>query len=503
MIPILNAEQIREADAYTIKNEPIPSIDLMERASHAFLRKFMEFSSLDKEIIVFAGVGNNGGDGLAVARMLKEKGRTVQIYYVGKLEKASDDFSINYQRLIAQSPVFSIKEEADIPTLSGSEMVIDCLFGSGLTRAVGGLHAKVIEKINSSGAVVFSMDVPSGLYVDQPTKEGAIVKADYTITFQTPKLSFLQPSQSQYVGEWQVVDIGLDENFIYSVGSKYGFTEAKDIVLPRRGKFHHKGEAGRMLLIAGSKGKMGAATLSARAAMRSGCGLLHIHTPCCGLDILQINVPEAMVETDEHTEVISEILPKPSINVIAIGPGIGTSQLTRKALMELMGKVDKPMVMDADAINIMAENRELLVLLPPESVLTPHPGEFRRLVGDWKDDYHKLKLLQNFCQHYSVNVVLKGAFSAVCNSTGELFFNPTGNPGMATGGSGDVLTGVISALLAQGLSPFNALRSGVYIHGLAGDLAQEAFGEISLIATDIIDQLPRAFKFSEEKIRKS
>ncbi len=261
-----------------------------------------------------------------------------------------------------------------------------------------------------------------------------------------------------------------------------------------RSTFDHKGSAGRLLLIAGSKGKMGAATLSARAAMRSGCGLLYIHTPCCGLNILQVNVPEAMVIEDEHTEVITEVVPADNLDVLAMGPGIGTNSLTQKALADLILHTSEPMVLDADALNILALNPELLNALPPESILTPHPGEFARLVGAWRSDFEKLEKLRWLAKTYQVNVVLKGAYSAVCSSCGYLYFNSTGNPGMATAGSGDVLTGIVAALLAQGLAPFDALRAGVYLHGQAGDEAAIKVGEISLMASDLIEYLPIAFK---------
>ncbi len=493
MIPILNSNQTRAADAYTIKNEPIKSIDLMERASRAFFVKFLDLISPEKEIIVFAGVGNNGGDALAVSRMLLEKGKSVSIYTIGNKEKASDDFQTNFDRLTTLTIIRHLEKQFDFPEMNENHVIIDGIFGSGLTRPVTGLFGKLIQTVNRSGAKVCALDIPSGLFSDSLNLEGEIVRANFTITFQTPKLSYFQPQVAPYVGDWHVVDIGLNKEFIIETNTDCFYTEILDIHYPKRSKFMHKGDAGRVLLVSGSKGKMGSTTLCARAAIRSGVGLLFVHAPVCGLDILQISVPEAMVEVDEHTEVISEVLPGDDINVIAIGPGIGTGELTQKAISDLILKFDQPLVVDADGINIISKNRNLLKALPPESILTPHPGEFKRLVGEWENDFEKLEKLKSFCQEYRLNVVLKGAYSAVCNSEGKIYFNSTGNPGMATGGSGDVLTGIIAALLAQGMKPFIALKSAVYIHGYAADMAAVEKGEVSLIPSDVIEYLPKAF----------
>lgn len=493
MVPVLSAAQIRAADAYTIENEPIRSIDLMERASQAFVNKFSELTDQGMPVTIISGIGNNGGDGLAIARILLEAGRDVEIYVVGNFKKGSDDFSTNLKRLEKTHTINLIEESGQIPDWTANRIYIDGLFGSGLSRPVEGLYAAVVKALNASGGIIFSIDVPSGLFADSPTSGDAIIKARYTFSFQSPKLAFFHPQSAPYVGKWHVLDIGLNKPFMDGLGAKDFLTEQGEISLPNREVFDHKGTAGRMLLVAGSKGKMGAATLSAMAAMRSGCGLLFVHTPGCGLDVVQVNVPEAMVIVDAHMEVTTEVLPEEHIDAVVVGPGIGTGQLTQKALSQLVLRWSDPMVLDADAINIVSQNPGLLEALPPETILTPHPGEFTRLVGPWRDDFEKLEKLRDFCKRQQLNVVLKGAFSVVCNTSGEIFFNPTGNPGMATAGSGDVLTGVVGALLAQGLPPFEALRSAVYLHGLAGDLASPHVGEISLIASDIVKFLPSAF----------
>ncbi|MEQ9304875.1 MAG: NAD(P)H-hydrate dehydratase, partial [Marinoscillum sp.] len=451
MIPILNASQIREADAYTIEHEQISSVGLMERASRTFVSKFNTLVSGVKDVTIICGTGNNGGDGLVIARVLTQQAHRVSVFIVGSLDKATADFRINYDRLKSIVVPVQINDTKEIPDLQNTSIVIDGLFGSGLSRPVEGLFGSVIEAINQSPAVVFAIDMPSGLFADKPYTRGSVVRATHTISFQTPKLVFFLPGYQQYVGEWHVVDIQLNEDFIHNQVSEYYLLEKDDILMPTRNKFDHKGVSGRLLLVAGSKGKMGAAVLSARAAIRAGCGLLFVHTPCCGLNVLQVSVPEAMVIEDEHTEVVTEILPDDKIDVIAAGPGIGTGSLTQKALSALILKASKPLVLDADAINILAENNELIEALPTESVLTPHPGEFERLVGKWRDDFEKLELLKRFCVKYRLNVVLKGAYSAICNAEGKVYFNPTGNPGMATGGSGDVLTGIVGSLMAQKL----------------------------------------------------
>jgi len=297
------------------------------------------------------------------------------------------------------------------------------------------------------------------------------------------------------VGEWHVVNIGLNQDFIASLNTAYILTEAEEMkqIIPQRGKFSHKGDAGRLLIVAGSKGKMGAAILAAQAAFRAGVGLVHVHSPACGLDILQTSIPEPMIMVDSEDEMITNLNVPESINAIAIGPGIGINKQTANALHQLMMDSSIPLILDADALNILADHPDWITKLPVDSILTPHPGEFKRLAGKWTDDFDKLEKLRILCQKNKLNVVLKGANSAVCDKDGNIFFNATGNPGMATAGSGDVLTGIIGGLLAQGIKPFNSLRLGAYLHGLAGDIAEEERGELSMKASDIAEALPRVF----------
>ena len=504
MIPILSAEQTRAADQYTIKNEPIASIDLMERASMAFAREFMKRFDSNHRVFVMAGIGNNGGDGLAISRLLESKGYSVQVYAIGELEKASPDFLVNYQRL--GMDVIWLTDAQSIPITHSQDILIDALFGSGLTRPLKGLYQQVVESLNRMPCIKVSVDIASGLMADKLPEEGDMIfQPDLTFTFQCPKLTFFQPSTANYVGEFKVLDIGLDLSYLSGEESERQLTTFDDLGLlsaPRH-RFSNKGDYGRLQLIGGSKGKIGSICLSSLAAMRSGAGLLFSTVPECGIDIIQQSVPEAMVHPGLGNEFLTKINVIEGAGVIGIGPGLGTSHDTMTAFDKLLDliKPDQKLVLDADAINILAQKLDWLSRLPEDSILTPHPGEFARLVGEWRDDFEKLSKLREFCTEHRVHVVLKGAYSAVCDKSGRIAFNPTGNAGMATAGSGDVLLGIIAGLLSTtGLSPLDALKAGVYVHGLAGDIAAQRQGERSLIASDIIEALPEAFqKISKQR----
>jgi len=496
MKKILSPRQVQQADQYTIEHEPIESIDLMERASEAFMKKFlMLYPDSSRNILIFCGIGNNGGDGLASSRQLQQQNQKVKVYTIGDLDKCSPDFKINLDRLPNEVDSFHLQSSSYFPDInSDNDLVIDGLFGSGLSRPIEGIQAELIHHINSSKASIVSIDIASGLFADKPAKGDAIIHPSHTISFGVPNLAFMQPTLHQFVGEWHIVDIGLDQDFVSGLDSQYNLTEAEDMerLIPKREKFSHKGDAGRLLIIAGSKGKMGAAILAAQGAFRAGAGLIYIHSPACGLAILQVAVPEAMVTADEEDEMISNINVLENIKAIAIGSGIGTDKKTANGIHQLIINSVHPLILDADALNILADHPDWLGELPADSVLTPHPGEFKRLVGDWSDDFDKLEKLKILCVDHGLNVVLKGANSAICDKDGNIFFNSTGNAGMATAGSGDVLTGIVGALLAQGLSPLNALRLGVYLHGKAGDLATQKYGEMSMMASDIIEMFPSA-----------
>jgi ADP-dependent NAD(P)H-hydrate dehydratase / NAD(P)H-hydrate epimerase len=494
---ILSVEQTRQLDQYTISNEPVAPIQLMERASQAFVDWFKVRFDAFTPVKVFCGLGNNGGDGLAIARLLVQANYIVEVYVVRHAPRESDDFAHNHRRLKLLINPHYIEKPGDMPTLRQKDVVIDTILGSGISRPVEGIVKTVIEAINRAPAQVVAVDIASGLYANQPNQPGEVtIQPDYTVTFELPKLALLLPGNERAVGEWHVVEIGLHQRFIDQAPTPYYYTtndEAK-LLLRQRERFSHKGTFGHALLLAGSYGKMGAAVLAARACLRSGVGLLTVQTPACGYEILQTAVPEAMCRPDRHDRVLtgpSEV-DGPALSdysALGIGPGIGKSPETVRLLREVMTSFNRPMVIDADALNLIAEHRDLMGLLPENSILTPHPKEFERLTQRWQNDYDKLELLREFAQRKQVIVVLKGAYTAVALPNGEVHFNSTGNPGMSTGGTGDVLTGVLTALLAQGYDPVEAAVLGVFEHGLAGDLAAKERGQVGLTASDIIKNL--------------
>ncbi|MCF0073115.1 NAD(P)H-hydrate dehydratase [Dyadobacter sp. CY261] len=489
---IFNVEQIRAMDAYTIGHEPIASIDLMERASQAFVRWFCNQYVNTRPIAVFCGKGNNGGDGLAIARILSGCGYDVQVFIVEYSMNASDDFRLNLSRLGNHLTPRPIHSESDLPQLSKQVVCIDALLGSGLSRPVDGLLGLAIKYLNNLSCKLVSVDIASGLYTDRPNSDSdTIIKPRYTVTFQLPKLAFLLPQNAEYVGEWHVVDIGLNADYITNTSTPFHFTdkfEAEKRIKPRQ-KFSHKGTFGHAVLIAGSFGKIGAAVLSGKACLRSGVGLLTMHVPACGYEIMQISIPEAMTTVDEAEKYISKVPDLSSATAIGIGPGLGQDNATVKALEKVLEQAKVPLIIDADALNILSTNRQLLYKLPENTILTPHPKEFQRLAGESSNEYERLEKARAFAARYKVIICLKGANTAVVLPNGEVHFNSTGNPGMATGGTGDVLTGIITSLLAQKYTPADAAILGVYQHGLAGDRAAGARGQTALIASDVVEHL--------------
>ena len=495
LIKILSSKQIRAVDQYTIEHKTIESVDLMERASQVFVSSFIERNGISKNIKVFCGTGNNGGDGLAIARLLIDQGYDVQVYCIGDFLKASLDFKVNFERLKSKSYPIILDSKSDFPVLNEWDIIIDGIFGSGLSRPIEGLFGDLIDWINIADRhKVIAIDIASGLFSEQSAIGNRIVECDETISFQIPKLAFYLPQNDKYVGRLTIVDIGLDNNFISNQKSER-FTVTKEYIqsiLKNRNTYDHKGSMGRNLLIVGSKGKMGAAILSTKACLRSGAGLVTAYIPECGYDILQIASPESMVLTDQSKGFISNMPNIDEYDSIGIGPGIGTSGSTVKALQSLLAKAKQPLVLDADALNIISSSK-LIHLIPEGSVLTPHPGEFERLVGGWKNDYERLDKQIALSMKYKIVVLLKGAHSSISDSQGMIYFNTTGNPGMATGGSGDVLTGVITALIGQGYKSIEAAILGAYLHGLAGNLFVEEGSEEGLLAGDLIMLLPRTF----------
>ena len=497
---IFKSEQIKELDEFTIKNEPIPSIDLMERAAGQLLRWHLRTFDRSRRVVIFTGPGNNGGDGLSLARQLSENRFTTEVYNIKFTEKTSADWNINRERLEKQTsvPFRNIERADDFPILDQNDIAVDAIFGSGLARPVEGLAAEAIGKLNEKKCIIVSVDIPSGLFGEDNSRNNpeTIVRADYTLSFQFPKLSFLFAENLKYVGEWIVLPIGLSRKAIATTETPFTFLESDFAasLLRRRNKFDHKGIFGHGLLVAGSYGKMGAALLGANAALRSGIGLVTCHIPSCGTDILQTYLPEAMLRADKSEKVISEIEPDDRFVAAGIGPGIGTDPVTQKAFHSFLLNRGKPLVIDADAINILGLNQKWLSVLPKDTILTPHIREFERIAGKTTDSFDRLERAINFASEYDCIILLKGAYSAVINSRGSVYFNSTGNPGMATAGSGDTLTGIILSFLSQGYTPENAAILAVYVHGLAGDIAAAKKGYEALIASDIINCLGEAFK---------
>ena len=493
---IFSAEQIRKADQYTIKEEPIKSIDLMERAALAFVKWFELNFDAERRVIVFCGTGNNGGDGLAIGRILSFKGWNVHTLTVKKSSKQSLDFTMNYLKLAEVRDVPDINSTEDFTfDIQPSDIVIDAIFGSGLTRPVKGIYAETIHLINNSSATIVSVDVPSGLFIDSSSEKEAIIKADFVLSFQTPKLAFLLPENSEFVKNWLVADIGLHPDFMSNEQTDYSYIEKEYVkgLLKRRSKFAHKVDFGRVLIMSGSWGKMGAAILCAKACVKSGAGLVTAHIPTCGYQIMQTAIPEVMVSRDFGKKIITNIPEVSTYDAIGIGPGIDTHIDTYEVISQLLSGYNKPIVLDADAINIIADEKSFMKMLPEGSILTPHPGEFKRMTGFWNDDFERLEQQIELSKEFKIYIVLKGAHTSISTPEGKVFFNSTGNPGMATGGSGDVLTGMITSLLGQGYSPQNSAIIGVYLHGLAADIGVDFLGEECLTASDIIEYLPQAF----------
>lgn len=492
---IFTADQIRTADTYTIEHEPIASIELMERAASRLTAALAKEIPTEKAIKVFCGIGNNGGDGLACARLLSQRGFTVDVFVVRFSDKTSADFATNLQWLNQAGIQYTdITSLADIPPLTTDSCVIDGIFGSGLSRPPEAISAGVIESVNRSQATTYSIDMPSGLFADKPSGQ-TVIEADYTFTFQLPKLAFMLPENAPYVGEWEVIDIGLHP-------AHYAATEVINFFTTQayarelynvRGRFSHKGTFGHALMVTGSKGMMGAAVLASKAALRAGAGLVTAYVPQVGYEIMQEAVPEAMALTSESRDALSELPDVTKFDAIGIGPGIGTLQPTRKMLSLLLNHWTKPLVIDADALNIIALE-DWLSRLPPDSLLTPHPGEFKRLAGDSADGFDMLEKQRQLSQKYNIVVVLKRAYTCITFPDGTAHFNSSGSPALATAGSGDVLTGVITGLLAQGYSPQDASRLGVWLHGSAGQIASKRSSDEAVIAGDVIANLGAAFK---------
>lgn len=495
---ILSASAIRQWDEYTIQHEPISSIDLMERAALRCTEWLVEHYPAATSFGIFCGKGNNGGDGLAIARLLMERDYQVSIYILEFGHLGTNDFQTNLTRLhhLPAANIHFIQSDQHLHPIAEGQIIIDAILGAGINREVEGITASLIEHMNASGAEIVSIDIPSGLFVDESSKGIKTIKANHTLSFQCYKMALLVPENSAAIGEVTILNIGLHNDFYKTVEPTSEIVDEeiiKSIYKPRN-KFAHKGNFGHALIIAGSYGKMGAAVLSAKACLRSGVGLLTCHIPKCGYDILQSTVPEAMVVTDVNTDFISKIETDiEKYSAIGIGPGIGTEATTKLMLKELLALCKKAVVLDADALNSISEEKELMQLIPEGSILTPHPKEFERLFGKSNNDFERIQLALDKAVELKCVIILKGHHTLIATPGGNVFFNATGNAGMATAGSGDVLTGIIIGLLAQGYGSVETAILGVYLHGLAGDIAAESDSQEAMMAGDIIEKTGTAF----------
>lgn len=503
---IFTSTQIHELDKYTIEHEPITSLNLMERAAKALTRAIEEEWSNRTPVVVFAGPGNNGGDALAVARMLGEDGYQVNVFLFNIHNKLSADCASNKKRLIESKRAKQFTEVTvnfDPPQLEAGMLVVDGLFGSGLNKPLAGGFASLVKYINQSAAKVVSIDLPSGLMAEDNTYNisANIIRADLTLTLQQKKLAMMLADNQIYLGRLKVLDIRLSPEFIQKTESKFSILEENDIrlLMKPRGDFAHKGTMGTALIIAGSYGMSGASVLATKACLRAGTGKVITHTPKRNYEIMQISVPEAVLQMDSEETIFSEPVDTDYYSAMGIGPGLGTNESTAIALIAQLRRSTCPTVVDADALNILASHRAWMQQLPKDIIFTPHPRELDRLAGNTSSNcMERLDKAIELAEHLQGYIILKGHYSALCHPNGKVEFCSTGNSGMATAGSGDVLTGIITALLARGYKQADACRLGMHLHGLAGDLAAKDLGKESLIASDIIQYLPKAFLRMED-----
>lgn len=493
---IFSVIQIKKWDEYTIVNEPIASIDLMERAAMACCKWLIGKNFGLQHFRIFCGKGNNGGDGLAIARLLLEHKCRVTVYILEFGNTGTDDFQTNLERMYQISnDIHFIQSPEFFPLIDETDIIIDALFGTGLNKSLEGISATLVNHINQYNVPVIAIDMPSGLSAVTSSKGNTVIRATHTLSFQNYKLAFLLPENENYCGELHILHIGLHKDFEVKEEAVFEMTSAaliKTIYQPRN-KFAHKGTYGHAAFVAGSYGMIGAAVLSASACLRSGAGKLTCYIPTCGYTILQTTVPEAMCIVSGENHILStDRLEK--FDTVGIGPGIGMHPTNSSFLKDIFQKIKKPMLIDADALNTIANNKELFDLIPTHSILTPHLKEFERLFGSVSNDFERLQLALKKSKEHHIYIVLKGHFTFISTPDGKGYFNNTGNAGMATAGSGDVLSGIITGLLARGYTPLHSCIFGTYLHGIAGDIAAEKLSEEAMLAGDIINSLGEAFK---------
>ncbi|TNJ41694.1 NAD(P)H-hydrate dehydratase [Tamlana fucoidanivorans] len=497
---IFSKEQVYQGDKLTIERQNISSTDLMERAgTQIFNWIHSKMQGSQVPIHIFCGIGNNGGDGLVLARHLITHGYNVNTFIVNCSDKRSKGFLVNYDRIknVTKKWPVLLNCSEDFPDINPKDIIVDAVFGIGLNRPINDWVKALFVHFRLSKAFTLSVDIPSGLYMDKPVEdEEAVVMAGFTLSLASPKLVFFLPETAKYTAQWEVLDIGLDQEFLLATQTDVELISKHEVIpnyMPRD-TFVHKGKLGHALIIGGSYGKIGAVTLCSKATLSAGSGLVTAFVPKCGYIPLQSSFPEAMVLTDKHEHLLTAISFDIKPNVIAFGVGAGTHDLTTYAFEDFLRTNSTPLVIDADGLNLLAEHKHLLKLLPKKipTVLTPHPKELERLIGVWSDDFDKLNKVKAFSKKHHVIVVIKGAHTITVFDD-KLYINTTGNPGLATAGSGDVLTGVITGLIAQGYHPVVAAIFGVYLHGASADIAVPDFGYESLIASHIIEYLGAAF----------
>lgn len=495
---IFSKEQIYEGDLLTAKKQNISSTELMERAgTQIFNWIHQRMQGAQVPIHVFCGIGNNGGDGLVLARQLVNYGYNVHTYVVNCSDKRTQDFLINYDRIKQTTKKWPIMLncKADFPPIGSDDIIVDAVFGIGLNRPPNDWVKSLFQHFKESKAFTLAIDLPSGLYADKvPKDQNGVVWADYTLSFQSPKLVFFLPDTSKYTRQWEVLDIGIDLEFLQQTETEVeliGKNEMLPIYKPRE-KFSHKGTYGHGLLIGGSYGKIGAMLLSGRGMLASGAGLVTVNVPKCGYMPMQTALPEAMVITDIDDDILTAIKYDIEPTAIGIGMGMGTNEKTHAAFQMFLKTNNLPLIIDADGINLLSKHEGDLGLIKPQTVFTPHPKELERLLGKWKDDFDKLKKAKAFSKKYKCILVIKGAHTITVFQD-KLYINSTGNPGLATGGTGDVLTGIITGLIGQGYEPLTASLFGVYLHGKSADIAVNDYSYQSLTASHIIDYLGQAY----------
>lgn len=492
---ILTSAEIRAWDAFTIAKESIASIELMEKAARACTNWIIASGYSGKEFFIYCGKGNNGGDGLAIARMLFDSGNQVMVFIPDSASPGTTDFQINLQKLRErQLPLQFIT--TTLPAVPEGAIIVDALLGTGLNRPVEGWMAAVVQSINHSGNTVISIDIPSGLSSDEHTPGDAVIRAAHTLSFQHLKPAFIVAENEKFVGTLHLLHIGLHPDFLASIHPAFTWVTAalaRKLFRPRT-RFAHKGTYGHALLIAGRTGSMGAAVLAAKGVLAGGAGLLTVMVPRSGNVILQTAVPEAMTITDSNDAYISQIPEKTErFSTIGIGPGLGTDKESASMLQQLFSHYTRPVVLDADALNLLAQHQQMLAAVPANSVLTPHPKEFDRLFGSSENDFIRMEKAKAMSVQYKIVIVLKGHHTCIFSGN-ECYVNSTGNAGMAKGGSGDVLTGIITALLSQGYDPPSAAVMGVYLHGKAGDIALAATSYESMLPSDLLHSMGAAFR---------